>query len=105
MLNQRRVPAANARMLGLLERTPGTTMNAATNPLQRSLTISAAVDPDDDTSLPGWIYSDPEFFDLEKRTVFRNAWQMVCHLNDIPQAGDYHRFDMLGEAVISVRGD
>jgi carnitine monooxygenase subunit len=63
------------------------------------------VDNDDDTSLPGWIYSDPEFFEVEKRAVFRSAWQVVCHVNDIPQAGDYHRFDMLDESVISVRGE
>jgi carnitine monooxygenase subunit len=80
-------------------------MKTTAKPFPRSLTISASDDLDDDTSLPGWIYSDPEFFELEKRAVFRNAWQVVCHINDIPQGGDYHRFDILGESVISVRGD
>ena len=63
------------------------------------------VHPDeDDFGLPGWIYHDPDFFELEKRSIFRTSWQLVCHSNDIPQVGDYHRFDLLGESVVTVRG-
>jgi len=58
----------------------------------------------DDFGLPGWIYHDPDFFELEKRSIFRTSWQLVCHSNDIPQVGDYHRFDLFGEAVVTVRG-
>ena len=58
----------------------------------------------DDFGLPGWIYHDPDFFELEKRSIFRTSWQLVCHSNDIPQVGDYHRFDLLGESVVTVRG-
>ena len=57
------------------------------------------------TSLPAWIYSDPGYFDLERERVFRQAWQVVCHLNDIPKAGDYHTLDFLNEQVVAVRGD
>lgn len=56
-------------------------------------------------SLPGWIYHDREFFELEKEAVFRSSWQLVCHLSDVPRAGDYHSFDFLGESVIVVRGE
>ncbi len=59
---------------------------------------------EDAVGLPAWIYHDADFFELEKRSIFRTSWQLVCHVNDIPQAGDYHCFDMLGEAVVSVRG-
>lgn len=59
---------------------------------------------EDDFGLPGWIYHDPDFFELEKRSIFRTSWQLVCHGNDIPQIGDYHRFDLLGESVVTVRG-
>jgi phenylpropionate dioxygenase-like ring-hydroxylating dioxygenase large terminal subunit len=58
-----------------------------------------------EVSLPGWIYHDRDFFELEKEAVFRNSWQLVCHLSDVPQAGDYHSLDFLGESVIVVRGD
>lgn len=55
-------------------------------------------------SLPAWLYSDASFFELEKQKVFRQAWQVVCHLNDVPQAGDYHTLDFLDEHVLTVRG-
>ncbi len=59
---------------------------------------------EDDFGLPGWIYHDPDFFELEKRAIFRTSWQLVCHSNDIPEVGDYHRFDLFGESVVTVRG-
>src|ERR1700733_7119002 len=58
-----------------------------------------------DLSLPGWIYHDRDFFELEKQAIFRSSWQVVCHVSDVPQPGDYHSFDFLGEAIIVVRGD
>jgi carnitine monooxygenase subunit len=58
----------------------------------------------DDVGLPGWIYSDPGFFELEKRAIFRTSWQLVCHQSDIPEVGDYHSLDLLGESVVVVRG-
>lgn len=57
------------------------------------------------TSLPAWIYADPDFFALERERVFRQAWQVVCHLNDIPAAGDYHTLDFLDDPVVVVRGE
>jgi phenylpropionate dioxygenase-like ring-hydroxylating dioxygenase large terminal subunit len=56
-------------------------------------------------SLPAWIYRDQGFFELERERVFRQAWQVVCHLNDVPEAGDYVTLDFLGEKVVSLRGD
>jgi phenylpropionate dioxygenase-like ring-hydroxylating dioxygenase large terminal subunit len=79
-------------------------MNVAVQPAQ-TVTRSADDSSDDAVGLPAWIYSDPDFFELEKRTIFRRSWQLVCHVNDVPKPGDYHSFDFLGEAVIVVRGD
>jgi phenylpropionate dioxygenase-like ring-hydroxylating dioxygenase large terminal subunit len=60
--------------------------------------------PDEvDFGLPGWIYHDRDFFELEKRSIFRTSWQLVCHSNDMPGPGDYHCFDLLGESIVSVR--
>ena len=47
-------------------------------------------DPDDGWSLPGWTYSDPEYFAVEIERVMRPAWQVVCHVSDVLAAGDYH---------------
>jgi phenylpropionate dioxygenase-like ring-hydroxylating dioxygenase large terminal subunit len=58
----------------------------------------------DDYSLPAWIYGDPEFFALERERVFRPSWQGVCHISDIPSAGDFHTFEFLGESLFVVRG-
>ena len=65
---------------------------------------SADADPQADWSLPGWIYHDREFFDLEMERVIRPSWQIVCHANEIPAAGDYRALDTLGESVIVIRG-
>jgi phenylpropionate dioxygenase-like ring-hydroxylating dioxygenase large terminal subunit len=54
-------------------------------------------------SLPGWIYRDADFLEAEKEKVFAGAWQIVCHLNDIPNPGDYHTLDFLGEPLVAVR--
>ena len=56
-------------------------------------------------SLPSWIYRDAEFFEREKQAVFRNSWQVVCHLSDIPQPGDFHTFEFFGESVVAVRAE
>src|SRR5687767_11926031 len=64
---------------------------------------SAAQTDDPAVGLPAWIYHDPDFFELEKRSIFRTSWQLVCHSNDMPGPGDYHCFDLLGESIVSVR--
>ena len=61
-------------------------------------------DPLEGWSLPAWTYSDPEFFAVEQERVFAAAWQVVCHLSDIPEAGDWHTLEYCGESVIVVRG-
>ncbi len=72
---------------------------------QRPATRSPAPSAADleDFSLPGWIYHDPEFLDAERERVFRPAWQILCHLSDIPRAGDYHTLQFLGEPLFAVR--
>ncbi len=60
---------------------------------------------DEATSLPAWLYTDPEFFEVEKEAIFRPSWQIVCHLNDVPNPGDFHTFDFIGEMIVVVRGN
>lgn len=76
-------------------------MNAAAQP---AASQSSAQGDDQAVGLPAWIYRDPGFFELEKRSIFRTSWQLVCHGNDLPNPGDYHCFDLLGESVVAVRG-
>ena len=65
----------------------------------------AAIDPDEGWSLPGWTYSDPDYFAVEMERVMRPAWQVMCHASDVPSPGDYHMLDYLGESIIAIRGD
>jgi len=57
----------------------------------------------DALSLPAWIYHDAEFFERERQAIFRNSWQVVCHLSDIPRAGDFQTLEFLGESVVVIR--
>lgn len=79
-------------------------MNDATA-ARRPNTSPEAETGEDGFGLPAWIYRDPEFFEVERRAIFRTSWQVVCHLSDIPNPGDYHRLDFLGEPVVVVRGE
>lgn len=66
---------------------------------------ATAHDPDADWSLPGWLYTDPEYFSVECERVIRPSWQIVCHESDIPRAGDWRTIEYLGESVVVLRGD
>jgi phenylpropionate dioxygenase-like ring-hydroxylating dioxygenase large terminal subunit len=64
-----------------------------------------AAAPEPELSLPGWLYRDREYFEVEMERVIRPSWQVVCHASDIPAPGDWRTIDYLGESVIVVRGD
>jgi carnitine monooxygenase subunit len=67
--------------------------------------VANAPDPLDGLSLPGWVYHDAGFFKVEMDRVIRPSWQVVCHISDIPNAGDWHTLELLGDNVIVMRGD
>lgn len=54
-------------------------------------------------SLPSWLYQNSEFLELEKEHIFADSWQIVCHVCDIPNAGDYQTLDLLGERLFAIR--
>lgn len=85
-------------------------MDAAERLLYTRITMPATVqskiqDPDAGWSLPAWTYSDPDFFSAEVQRIFRASWQILCHQSDIPNPGDYHTLETLGESVVIIRGD
>ncbi len=55
-------------------------------------------------SLPAWLYTDTGFFESERRHLFLHAPHLICHMNDIPNPGDYQTLDILGEKYFCVRG-
>jgi len=64
--------------------------------------MSAAAD---DFSLPSWSYLDPEFLELERERIFLPSWQIICHVSEIPNPGDYQCFDFAGEMLFAMRGN
>ena len=45
-------------------------------------------------SLPGWTYTSDAFFELEKTELILKNWQLVCHISNIPNPGDFFTFDI-----------
>jgi phenylpropionate dioxygenase-like ring-hydroxylating dioxygenase large terminal subunit len=54
-------------------------------------------------ALPAWVYNHPELTALEIERVLKPSWQVVCHVNSIPRAGDYETFDLGPESVLVLR--
>jgi choline monooxygenase len=54
--------------------------------------------------LPGKLYSDPEIWEKERRTVFRNGWFAAAYASDIPNAGDLMPVETAGWELLFVRG-
>lgn len=62
-------------------------------------------EPEDNHTLPAWIYRDPHFFDLERDSIFSTSWQIACHVSEIPQAGDYVTLNLMRERAVVTRLD
>ena len=54
-------------------------------------------------ALPAWVYNHPEMTRLEHERILVPSWQLVCHVNSIPQRGDYETFDLGPESVLVMR--
>ena len=56
-------------------------------------------------SLPAWVYTNEEFFALERETIFQKTPQLICHTNDISEPGDFETFSFLGRDILVIRSD
>ena len=54
-------------------------------------------------AMPAWIYSHPAMAALEHERILRPSWQIVCHQNSIPKAGDFVTFEIGPDSVVVVR--
>ena len=55
-------------------------------------------------TLPAWVYRNPEFYELERESIFKRSWLMVGHVSQVPNAGDYMTLDAIGERAVVIRG-
>ena len=67
--------------------------------------LAPSPDPQAGTSLPGWLYHDPEFFAAEKAAFLRASPQIVCHESEIALPGEWRSLEYLGESLLVMRGD
>lgn len=72
--------------------------------MDMSQRISPTLTDSERAGPPTWIYTDPEFFELEKDELFRRTWQLACHISDVPETGSYLAFDIAGERALILRG-
>jgi phenylpropionate dioxygenase-like ring-hydroxylating dioxygenase large terminal subunit len=50
--------------------------------------------------LPAGRYTDPRFFELEKRFLWRRSWLLAAHLDDVPTPGCYKLWEAAGQPVV-----
>lgn len=55
------------------------------------------------TTLPPRCYTDPEFYEIEKKSVFSANWLCAGRVEQIPNAGDYFTINLVDEPLIIVR--
>jgi salicylate 5-hydroxylase large subunit len=57
------------------------------------------------SSIPLWVYSDPEIYQLEQERVFGGAnWNYVALSAEIPKTGDFVRSNVGDKSVVVTRG-
>lgn len=54
-------------------------------------------------ALPSWVYNHADLTRLEIERILMPSWQIVCHVNSIPNAGDYETFDLGPESILVLR--
>ncbi|MDB5664747.1 aromatic ring-hydroxylating dioxygenase subunit alpha [Cypionkella sp.] len=58
----------------------------------------------DRRGLPAWTYHSEAMFALERDKLFLTHWQIVGHVNDVAEPGNWVGFDLLGERAVIMRG-
>src|SRR5262249_13653191 len=62
-------------------------------PLERAATI------------PNTWYSNPEIFELERRTVFGDKWQIIGRADQVREPGSFFTAELTGEPILVIRDE
>ena len=54
-------------------------------------------------ALPAWTYDHPEMTRLELERILETSWQIVCHVNTIPEPGDFATFELGPNGIVALR--
>lgn len=77
-------------------------LEADTRPVPDSYWRSSPIETGP-TQIPVERYTSRAFHDLEVEKVWRRAWQMACHEDDLPDVGDFVPYDIAGMSFLVVR--
>jgi phenylpropionate dioxygenase-like ring-hydroxylating dioxygenase large terminal subunit/AcrR family transcriptional regulator len=71
----------------------------------RAVEPEAPVEPGLRYTLPAWAYRNDEFHELELEHLLLPGWQVVGHVSEIANTGDYLTFEFLGQRGFVVRDE
>ena len=54
--------------------------------------------------LPAWTYRNAELLELEYQRLILGTWQVACHMNDVPEPGDYTTLELMRDSILVLRG-
>ncbi len=54
-------------------------------------------------TLPAFTYWDTNWFEQEKRRIFRRSWRCIGHISEIPSAGDYLTHQLVDQPMMILR--
>ncbi len=57
------------------------------------------------STLPASLYFSPATYEDEKAKLFSSTWQVVGHVHQAANPGDYFTFDLIGEPLLIARGE
>ena len=53
--------------------------------------------------IPAGRYTDPDFFALEQKHIWKKTWLLAGHMDELPEAGSFRLWDYAGQPVILIR--
>lgn len=85
-------------------RPPISQSDAVEKKLFQQILTAANLPREKSTTLPAAAYTDARFLKFEETEIFKKEWISLCHISQIPNAGDFVRVDLCDEPLLVVRG-
>ena len=55
--------------------------------------------------LPGYIYTSPEIYQLEKEKIFMKDWLCIARAEEVEKPGDFMTHDVMGDPIVIARDE
>lgn len=59
----------------------------------------------EEKTLPYYLYTNPEVLKVEQEKIFSRSWQLVGHISQVSQPGQFITCEIAGEPIIVIRGE